>query len=566
MVVVEYKNDCIHLHVPFEQKSRAQKLGAKWDAKSKTWYFAFDLKLWRAIEMEFGDELVVSPVFRMLLVRKRHAEEEFLEAKRIAERDDPVEFEVKGISLEGKNPFYNYQKHGVKCGLAVGDGFLIGDVMGLGKSIQALGLAVERRNNGDVSNCLIVCPASLKYNWLQEIHKFTKESVLVIDGAPADRAQKWIAAGYFFKVVNYETIAIDLFWDAKKKGVDRRIAGYQSILTGFDMIVVDEIQALKHGTSLRSKAMKQFRTKYRVGLSGTPIDGKLEELHSIFEFLKPGLFPSHAKFMERYAVTNYFKAVVGYKNVDEVKEKIEPYYLRRLKHVVLKDLPEKIYKDVFVELSNKEMKLYKDLIKKKNEVTSEAMAATVVLRARQFCDFPEILDMRNPSAKFAALDELLQELIGQNNEKVIIFTQYKQALDLIYKNLKSSYKILQIHGGVGSKERLDLVNEFNNDKSVNIILMTDAGCSGLNLQEAHHVIHYEDNFSPATMQQRNDRAHRATTKHTVTIWRFQVLGTIEEHVRKILDKKMQVTNKMLNESNTEFSVETLSNTQLIELL
>lgn len=570
MVKAEFKDNLIYFKSHYNDKDRLKSCGAKWDVKLKQWYLALDLKLWDGLLREFGDELQVSPILRLKLVQKEKDEKEFIQAKELAESDAPIDFSVDGITLNGTNPFFNYQKHGVVCGLAAGDGFLIGDTMGLGKTLQGIGIALEQKNLGNISECLIVCPASLKYNWVQEIKKFTNENYLVIEGKKEERRDKWLAKGYFFKIVNYEIIVSDLFYarprNKRKETIDNRIDCYEYILNNQDMIIVDEIQYLKSHSSQRSRALKAFKAKYRIGLTGTPMDGKLEELHSIFDFLKPGLLSNKTHFMNRHAILNEYNRVIRYLHVDEVKEKIRPYYVRRLKEEVLKDLPPKIFKDIYVELPIRERRVYNDLIKGKNEITEELMAATKVLRARQFLNFPEVLDLRNPSAKYAMLHELLEELIKDNNEKVIIFTQFRETLELLVKNLSNEYNIVTIHGGVKTDERIEICNRFNNNKSVNIIIMTNAGATGLNLASAQSVINYEDDFSPATNLQRFDRAHRANTKHTVTIYRFITVDTIEERVREILDEKMMVSNMFLDEANTDLSGDILTNMDLLKLL
>ena len=551
---VNDKNN-FYLRIPFEDvysRQKVKKIGGLWQPSKKSWKFVFDLRIWENVSKTFGDHLEKPAIFNYLLNQKKKDEVQFLSNKEIAEKNEDIDFEVKGVSLNGKNPLFNYQKHGINCILQTGDGFLIGDVPGLGKSVQGIGTAIERKNRGLISNCLIVCPASLKYNWLAEIKKFTEESVLVIDGTKEERIKKWFAKGYFFKITNYETVVCDLFQDVKGKSKNQRIDGADAVLSSFDFLIVDEAHYLKSVSSQRSRAMKQFKCKYRLGLTGTPIDGKLEDVQALFDFIKPGLFPSRSKFLARYADLDYWGAVKRYKNVQEVKDKINPYYLRRTKDVVLKDLPPKIFKDVYVELPTREMKLYKDILKGKTKVTEESEAAVLMMRLRQFCDFPEILDFRNPSAKFASLEELLEELIDENKEKVVIFTQYKTVLDLLYKNLKDKYNILQIHGDVKTKDRVELCERFNNDPEVNIMLGDDAMSVGLNMQNGNAVIHYEDNFSPAVMQQRSDRCHRATSKNNITVYRFVVKDTVEEKIRELLEKKMKVINTVLDENCNEF--------------
>ena len=414
-------------------------------------------------------------------------------------------------------------------------------------TIQALGTALKRKADGEIKSCLIVCPASLKYNWESEIKKFTKESVLVINGSKEEREKQWIADGFFFKIANYECVMNDLFYEIEKKKKkqrpDNRISCADFILNNyFSMIVCDEVHYLKSHDALRTRAIKKFKCKYRLGLTGTPIDGRLEELHSIFEFIKPGLFPSKSRFLEKYAILDYWGSIKGYKNIDEVKNKILPFYVRRLKEDVLNDLPEKIFIDLHVELEEKVLKEYKKIANRKHEITEEKAAIEAIIRCRQFCDFPELLDLRHASAKFAMLYELLKELVFENKEKVIIFTQYKESLDLLKKNLEDEFDLSFIYGEIDSKERFEIVKDFKSNPKRQVLIMTDAGAEGLNLQEANNLIHYNDNYSPAKMIQRNGRVDRIGQKRVVRIYRFICKDTIEERVRELLEKK-QTVNK-----------------------
>lgn len=435
-------------------------------------------------------------------------------------------------------------------------------------TIQALGTAIKRKLDGEVNSCLIVCPASLKYNWESEIKKFTKESVLVINGTKEEREKQWIAEGYFFKIANYECVMNDLYYEIDKKKKrqrpDNRISCADFILNNyFSMIVCDEVHYLKSHDAFRTRAIKKFKCKYRLGLTGTPIDGRLEELHSIFEFIKPGLFPSKSRFIEKYAITDYWGAIKGYKNIDEVKSKILPFYVRRLKEDVLNDLPEKIFIDLHVELEDKVLKEYKKIASRKHEITEEKAAIEAIIRCRQFCDFPELLDLRHASAKFAMLYDLLKELVFDNGEKVIIFTQYKESLDLLKRNLEDEFDLSFIYGEIPSKERFEIVKDFKSNPKRQVLIMTDAGAEGLNLQEANNLIHYNDNYSPAKMIQRNGRVDRIGQKRVVRIYRFICKDTIEERVRELLEKKQTVNNSILDENNSELS---LAQTSTMDIL
>lgn len=565
--------EAFYAKIPYDKLPNIHRIGGKWMQSGKEWRFPLDDQIWEKFQKEFASEFATGKVHKdaafLIAFDKRHKDlDKFLKFKEVAMRDEPTEFGVEGLSYEGRNPLFNYQKWGIKCGLYVGDGFLIGDQPGLGKSIQSLGIAKDRMNRGEVRNCLIVCPASLKYNWRDEVTKFLGMEALVIGHKcknSQEREKHWIAEGYPFKIVNYELVARDLYCEPKKK--DNRISCAKVVLSSFDLVIFDEIQYLKHHSSARTLACRTLQAKYRIGLSGTPIDGRLEEIHSIFQILKPGLFVSKQKFMERYAEYDYFGAVKGYHHIKEVSDKIAPYYLRRLKEEVLKDLPPKLHKDLHVELSAQNMKAYKDLVKKKNEITEEASAAELLIRARQFLDFPEILGMHNSSDKYAVFKELLDELVKENHQKVIVFSQYTNTIYWIVKNLESEYKGIQvIDGSVGSEERQEICKRFNADDKYNILVMSDAGCTGLNLPAAHACIMYTDAFSPAVMLQREDRCHRATTKHSVMIYRFITDGTIEEHVRDILAKKQSVNNALLGEKIDSFETGELSAMELISCL
>jgi len=566
--------DAFYAKIPYDMLNKVHKVGGKWMQSGKEWRFPLDDEIWAKFQEVFKSEFDANKVemdlkFISAMSKRQQRLDEFLKAKEVAMEDAPTDFGVKGVALDGKNCLFNYQRWGVKCGLSVGDGFLIGDVPGLGKSIQALAIAIERKNRGEITNCLIVCPASLKYNWLDEIHKFTKETALVIGHkckTPQERMQHWIADGYFFKITNYEMLARDLYAEPNKK--DNRIPCAAQVLKSFEMVVFDEIHYCKHHSSIRTLACRSLQAKYRVGLTGTPIDGRLEEIHSIFQILKPGLFVSKQKFLERYAEFDWFGGIKGYHHVQEVSDKIAPYYLRRVKEKVLKDLPPKIYKDMHVIMSDKNMKAYKDIIKGKSAITEDKQATEMIMRARQFLDFPEIVNMHNNSDKYAVFKELLDELVKENNQKVLVFSGYTNTIKWLVKNLEEDYKgqIEVIDGSVPDERRQEICKDFNTNDKIRILIGSDAMSTGLNLQAAESVIHYTDSFQPSIMQQRNDRAHRANSTHSVTIYRFITDGTIEEHIRDVLAKKMVVTNALLNENCNEFEFSELTPIELLSCL
>ena len=424
-------------------------------------------------------------------------------------------------------------------------------------SVQAIGIAVWRKKFNGAKRCLIVSPASVKYNWLEELELWTDEKFTIIDGPPNKREEQW-SRNTYFTVVNPELIVRD--YD-----------DIMEIQTCFDIIIIDEIHMLKSWKSKRSKFMKKLKLSengLRIGLSGTPIDGKLEDLHSIFEFLVPSLFTTRGKFLDRYAIRDEYNAVTGYINVDEVRSTIEPYFLRRLKEEVAKELPEKIFKNVYVELSTEERKIYNAIRNHTHEITQEAEAITAILRARQFCDAPVLVDEYPEfGAKYEVCMELLEEVIG-NGHKVLVFSMFEQMVDRLYVQFeKRGWKSSKITGRVKQKDRPTIAREFNEDPTIDICVMDEAGATGLNFQGASYVLHYDDNWSPAIMKQRTDRAHRLTTKHTVTVINFICKDTIEDRVRNVLTNKDELSASAIGDDmESVCAIKTLGVKDALKLL
>ena len=568
-IVLSANKQQFHLYCHFQEKSKAQKAGGRWNPSKKSWDFAFDPKNLEDVFVAFNDDVEIPDDIEEYIVKKEKELKQIELIKEDAKENVLTDYSVKGLSFVEKNidnPLYNYQRHGVRYGSVAEGGYLIADEMGLGKSLQSLGIALLKKERG-ARRCLIVCPASVKYNWLDEIHKFTNEKAIVIDGGVIDRVEKWFDDSTYFKIVNYEIFTRDLYVDGSSKS-DNRIPDCEVILKDFfDVCLVDEIHYIKSHKAKRTKALKKLVSETKIGLTGTPIDGRLEELHSIFDFLKPGLFSSKTMFMKRHAEYDYFGGVKGYKYVDEVKEKILPYYIRRLKKDVLTDLPDKIFQDIYVELDKDVHKEYKKLAKRTHEITEESEAVVALIRCRQYCNFPVVLGIDKPSAKFKKLKESLELIVDDNKHKVIIFSQYKETTDILVEELSSKYKLLYLNGDVSPIKRVQMCKDFNSDDlDYQIIIMTDAGSTGINLQSASYVIMYDDNYSPAIMQQRWDRAHRIGQKNTVNVVRFICKDTIEERVRVALDKKLEVNSKVLDEDYSEFSVGNFSAKDLSKLL
>jgi len=456
--------------------------------------------------------------------------------------------------------------------------FVIKDYIVTHNSIQALATQKQLVNEGRTRTALVICPASLKYNWMNEVAKFSNLTSLVIDGSVDERFNKWFAPNIDIKIVNFEILTRDLFYfgdkakDKKdKKDRDYRIPNYQVIIDNyFNCVIIDECHYLASHSAQRSIACKSLKTKFRIGLTGTPLDGALEQFHSIFEFIKPGLFPTKFKFLDYHAIFDFWGGVKSYIRVDEFKDKISPYYIRRLKKEVLTDLPPKIYKDVYVDLKPKAMKEYRKIASQKHEITEDEPKIVTIIRCRQYCDMPEILELDTKSDKMIALKEILDEVIRKNNNKVVLFSQYTSATDILERELKKEgYKV----GGLNlGKNRFDACEIFNEDNSYDIMIMTDAGAVGLTLignteRPCNTVIMYDQNYSPAINLQRADRCHRIGALDTVTVINLIVKDTIEERVKQSIDSKHKFSCEVLDEDLSEMSLgKALSTKELFGLL
>ncbi|KKK94999.1 hypothetical protein LCGC14_2677210, partial [marine sediment metagenome] len=372
-----------------------------------------------------------------------------------------------------------HQRVGIEFAIAslkAGKGALIADDMGLGKSFQALSVIAL---NPSLKSVLILCPASLKYNWAAEVEKhYPSLSYVVIDGNAATRQQLWRRPSRL-KIANYELLLHD---------VEPRVFEW-------DLVVGDECTRLKSWKAQTSKRAKKLRRRYSLGLSGAPIQNRLEEFHSIMDFVIPGLLGPGWQFVRDYCIKNYWGTVVGYQNLERFKAKVAPHFIRRLKKAVLPELPDKVYTDCNLELSSEEWRLY-DAVRdqiltliRSNDKLQVSNILTMMLRLKQIVDDSRLVGESIASSKMGALKEILE--VAQEH-KIVVFTQFAK----LAIRLGVEYKTLVIHGGVASKDRVSIVERFNNDDGPRVLISTDAGAYGLNMTAADIIIHIEQPWNP----------------------------------------------------------------------
>jgi SNF2 family DNA or RNA helicase len=575
------KDGSLVIHCSFEEKDIAKSVGARWDKPSKVWVAAFTVKNIEFL-VENLSNVVISDVVASRLEGEVEVDSKLQRLRGMAKRDTPIKLRIPGVKIS----LYNYQKLGVLYATAGMPGLLLGDEMGLGKTLQAIATACWRRENQGARHCLIVTPASLKWNWPLEIEKFTDAKYVVIDGTAEERIRQWLRDDVFFHVVNYELVLEDLFGGReiglsdedsaavilrKEKQISAAKHRMQVLAPVrerlWDMIALDEAHGVKNHASKRTRNVKRLKAKFRMALSGTPMDGKLEDLHSIMEWVAPGLFEPRTRFLQKHAEFDFWGRVVRYRSIDEVKKKIEPYFLRRLKKDVLKDLPDKVYKDRYLTLSAKEMKTYKSLADCGHEATQDAQAMTAIIRCKQFCDWPALVGENYEGEKMSALREILQEVVIDSGHKAILFSQYSSVCEVlckVVKEMKLSY--LYICGDTPKKSRAAMQADFNNDSSINLMIGTDAMSTGLNFTSADYVINYDDAWSPAIMKQREDRAHRIGQKNVVTVINFICRDTIEERIKNVLEIKGAISSQTLGDETPDQIVSRLGVQDIAKLL
>lgn len=447
-------------------------------------------------------------------------------------------------SLQSK--LRNYQVSGfrwMKTLSQYGFGGILADDMGLGKTLQMITVLLDAKENGQDGTSLIVCPASLVYNWKEEFQKFAPElNVTMITGTQADRAELLAHAS--------ESDVLITSYDLLK----RDIAEYDD--KTFLYQVLDEAQYIKNHSTAAAKAAKVIHSRYRFALTGTPIENRLSELWSIFDYLMPGFLYGYETFrkeLETPIVKSKDEAAS-----ERLKKMISPFILRRLKGDVLKDLPDKIEEIRYAKLEPEQQKLYdgqvvhmKDVIAKQDDQDFQSNKLQILAeltRIRQLCCDPELLFEKysGGSAKRAACIDLIQSAI-EGEHKILVFSQFTSMLALLEQDLsKNGISYYKITGETPKQKRVELVNAFNGDETPVFLISLKAGGTGLNLTGADVVIHYDPWWNQAVQNQATDRAHRIGQTKIVSVYKLIAKDTIEEKIVKMQETKRDLADSMLN--------------------
>ena len=453
-----------------------------------------------------------------------------------------------------------------------GFGGILADKMGLGKSVQLIALLLSRyqRNTGEMGDgslgpSLIVCPASLVYNWGAEFTKFAPSfNAVVVAGTKAERRT---AIGRAFRA-DEPTVLITSY-DLLRRDVDDYTANEQR----FNVMALDEAQYIKNHTTKIAKAVKAVAADHRFALTGTPIENRLSELWSIFDFLMPGLLGSYKRFHERYELPiSNARAADGSTAEGRAAAQVNPeaarvsrqlqslvgvFIKRRLKSQVLTDLPDKLETTLTVRLAGEQRKLYaahEQRLRMQLEHSEEADFNTSKIRIlaeltklRQICCDPRLHyeDYKAGSAKLDTCMELVHGALD-GGHRILLFSQFTGMLDIIGKRLaKEDIAFLKLTGASSKESRAKMVAQFQAGEVPVFLISLKAGGVGLNLTAADVVIHYDPWWNVAAQDQATDRAHRIGQQHTVTVYKLIAKDTIEERIMQMQESKRDLVNSVL---------------------
>jgi len=445
---------------------------------------------------------------------------------------------------ETKLPLFPYQREGM-LHLAFGERAMVADEMGLGKTIQGIAAAALLHRMGKAKRCLIVTPASLKTEWEEQIEKFTHHPCEVVYGTRMERVAVYQNPSAFFTIVNYEQVRSD--------SLDINEALQP------DIVILDEAQRIKNWASLTARAIKRLRSRYAFVLTGTPIENRIDEIYSITEFLNPAIFGPLFRFNRDYYLFDEKGKPSGYRNLGQIREKLSSLVLRRRKADVETELPERTDETRFVDLSPGQRREYegievqvKQLAAKGQQrpLRKEEREILMILlnQMRMLCDTQFILDQETKvSPKLDELVEIFDTALADPDTKIIVFSEWIRMLTLVREHLEKQKVGFAWHtGSVPQIKRRKEIKAFKEDPDCRVLLCTESGGAGLNLQNASMVINVDLPWNPAKLEQRIARAWRKGQQRPVTVVNLVARGTIEHGMLKTLAVKQGLADGVLD--------------------
>ena len=466
---------------------------------------------------------------------------EYIESRNRISQTESIDFEFKTKPFEHQLESFEYAKEH-PC-------FLLGDEQGLGKTKQAIDIAVSRKN--EFSHCLIVCCVSgLKWNWAKEVEIHSDEKAHIV-GSRVNRKGNLTIDGVkkrvddltqhhdeYFLITNIETLR------------DKAFTSYLKELTRsgeIGMVVVDEIHKCKNPTSQQGKALHSLNSFYKIGLSGTPLLNSPVDTYNILKWIGVERH-SFSAFKERYCVQDNFGQVTGYRNLKELKNLVMDNMLRRTKEQVL-DLPEKIRSVDYVDMSADQTKIYNEVRTKLIEDIDKVMLSTnplaETIRLRQATGNPEVLTTKKvKSAKFERALDIIQECI-ENNQSVIVFSNWEKVISPFSEQVKSLAPCYLVTGETDDK--FEVIEQFTSDSKSAVICGTIGALgTGFTLTKATTVIFLDSPWTKGEKDQAEDRAHRIGATSTVSVITLVCKNTVDETIEDIVAVKGEIADYIVD--------------------
>ncbi|MCR9290594.1 MAG: DEAD/DEAH box helicase [Bacteroidetes bacterium] len=445
----------------------------------------------------------------------------------------------------------------------LGFGSLLADDMGLGKTLQVITILLKLKEEGELEKkkALIIVPTTLLTNWQKEILKFAPDLVpAVYHGSNRNLG---LLKGADLIITSYGVVRSDTTKLNKHKWLT---------------IIIDEAQNIKNPSTAQTKAVKKIKAPVKIAMSGTPVENRLTEYWSIFDFANKSYLGNLNKFKENYAKP--IEIDRDQIQLDHFRKVTQPFILRRIKtdKSIIKDLPDKIEKDQFCELTSEQNAIYQNVIdttmkdiEKMDGISRRGNVLKLITALKQICNHPRhFLKKGDVSPSLSGKTVLLLQLIRtllDNDEKALIFTQYQEMGKMLVKMLETEFgfEVPFLHGGVSRKGRDEMVEDFQNNRATKVLILSlKAGGTGLNLTAASNVIHYDLWWNPAVEAQATDRAYRIGQTRNVMVHRFITKGTFEEKINELLLSKKELAN--LTVSTGEKWIGEFSNAELRELI
>ena len=447
-----------------------------------------------------------------------------------------------------QNVLRGYQKIGVdwlKQISELGFGGILADDMGLGKTLEVIAFVMSEKPE---KPALVVAPSALVYNWLNEINKFAPDAKSkIMDGVKEDRVKNLEdIRGYDFIITSYPLLRRDFDLYMKHE---------------FSFMFIDESQHIKNPDTMNAKVVKKVKANRKFALSGTPIENRLSELWSVFDFTMKGYLSTRKDFAQNYEYAQ--NSPEHDEALEELRKKVGPFILRRMKADVLEELPEKIENTIYSDFSPEQKKMYEaylayarkeiDGLFEQND--SRIKILTILLRLRQICCYPGLFDTsyEKDSGKLILLDELVDSATSQGH-RILIFSQFTSMLEVIRKRLKKNgYDCFYIDGKTPSKTRTELAKRFNDGEMEIFLISLKAGGTGLNLIGADTVIHFDPWWNPAVMEQASDRAYRIGQRKAVQVIKLVIKGSIEDRILELQEKKKNLASAVIKKNEKTIS-------------